>query len=157
MIPFWRSPGKPAGSFPRPVQRRDGSIRINRPGRAAASMRQRYLKGQQTVHCVRSSVSCRLRTPDDWRCRVHQVRQRSQPSDQVSWSPHRCRIPEYSRLYKCVSKCLMIFLKIVMGLPFGVTGLRMSPDPALCVENELSYSVYVVYDQLLSVSHGNTS
>ena len=56
--------------------------------------------------------------------------------------------------YKCVSKCLIFFYEIVMGLPFGVTGLRMCPDPALCVENELSYSVYVVYDQLLSVCHG---
>ena len=58
---------------------------------------------------------------------------------------------------ECVSKCLVFLCEIVMSLPLGVAGLRMSPDPALRVEDELFCGIYVVYDQLLSVSHGNTS
>ena len=35
---------------------------------------------------------------------------------------------------ECVSKCLVFLCEIVMSLPLGVAGLRMSPDPALRVE-----------------------
>lgn len=50
---------------------------------------------------------------------------------------------------ECVSKCLVFLYEIVVSLPLGVAGLRMSPDPALRVEDELFCGIYVVYDQLL--------
>ena len=34
-----------------------------------------------------------------------------------------------------VSKCLVFLYEIVVSLPLGVAGLRMSPDPALRVED----------------------
>ena len=82
--------------------------------------------------------------------------------DRYLWSRFSClnigvKARNVSGFDECVSKCLVFLCEIVVGLPLGVAGLRMSPDPALCVEDELFYGIYVVYDQLLSASHGNTS
>ena len=82
--------------------------------------------------------------------------------DRYLWSWFSClnigvKARNVSGFDECVSKCLVFLYEIVVGLPLGVAGLRMGPDPALRVEDELFCGIYVVYDQLLSVSHGNTS
>lgn len=37
---------------------------------------------------------------------------------------------------ECVSKCLVFLYEIVVSLPLGVAGLRMSPDQPLRVEDD---------------------
>ena len=69
--------------------------------------------------------------------------------DRYLWSRFSClnigvKARNVSGFDECVSKCLVFLCEIVVGLPLGVTGLRMSPDPALCVEDELFYGIYVV-------------
>ena len=52
-----------------------------------------------------------------------------------------------------IAEGLELLYEVVMSFPLGVTCLGMSPEPSLCIEDELLVSVNVLDDKFLSVCH----
>ena len=64
---------------------------------------------------------------------------------------------DVARLYQLIAQTFVLFHKVLVGLPLGVAGLGVGPEPAFGVQYQLPVGFGVLYQLFLSVGHHESS